>query len=108
MNSDATPSDASSEGGSEEPAEVPRYPETLMSIAAELPERWLRFAELREEQLLDYGYNTARAYWGDLEDVAVWADERGKDILTLTERDIRRYLALLRRRKYSVSTAAGD
>lgn len=98
-----TPADAPSGG---EPVGVVslRYPESVMPMAAELPERWQRFAELREELLLDYGYHTARAYWGDLQDVAAWADERGKDILTLAEKDVRQYLALLRRRRYSPST----
>ncbi|OBF28278.1 hypothetical protein A5724_28095 [Mycobacterium sp. ACS1612] len=54
--------------------------------------------------LLSYGKNTARAYWGDLDDVFWWAQARGKDILKLSEKDLRQYVALLRRRKYSEST----
>lgn len=82
----------------------PRYPESEMPVAGELPERWRRFAELREDYLLNYGYNTARAYWGDLQHLAEWADERGLDVLALMERDIKQYVALLRRRNYSEST----
>lgn len=82
----------------------PRYPETQLPVVAELPERWRAFSALREELLLGYGYQTARAYWGDLQHIAEWADERGLDVLQLTEAEIRRYLALLRRRKYSEST----
>jgi len=75
-----------------------------MPVAAELPKRWRRFAELREELLVDYGYNTARAYWSDLQHVAEWADERGLDVLSLSEAEIRRYVALLKRRRYGTST----
>ncbi len=54
--------------------------------------------------LLDYGYNTARAYWSDLDDICLWALERAKDPLNLTANDIKQYIALLRRRKYSENT----
>lgn len=86
-----------------------RYPEHDMMFPpaydeAELPEEWVRFFELREELLVDYGYNTARAYWGDLQAWFEWAVERDKDVLALSERDVTQYIALLRRRKYSEST----
>ncbi len=54
--------------------------------------------------MLNYGYNTARAYWGDLDDLLLWALERDKDVLQLTSADITRYLALLKRRRYSPNT----
>ena len=82
----------------------PRYPEHLLPIAGEMPETHARFAELREEYLLGYGYHTARAYWGDLQDLYLWAAERGKDVLSLTQRDFSKYVALLRRRNYSENT----
>lgn len=81
-----------------------RYPESVMPIAGGHGERYDSFDALREELLLDYGYNTARAYWGDLDDWFRWADKRGKDVLALSERDVKQYMALLRRRKYSEST----
>lgn len=85
-----------------------RYPENNMMFApdygADIPKSWQRFFDLREELLLDYGYNTARAYWSDLQDWFEWAVERDKDILKLTEKDQIQYYALLRRRKYSEST----
>ena len=85
-----------------------RYPEHLMDFAPDygddIPESWRRFFDLREELLVGYGYNTARAYWGDLQDWFEWAVERDKDILDLTEKEMRQYYALLRRRKYSEST----
>ncbi|MBA3618033.1 MAG: site-specific integrase [Acidothermales bacterium] len=82
----------------------PRYPEDRSPIRAELPERYVRLAELREDFLLGYGHNTARAYWGDLHDIYRWAVERDTDVLALTDKDVRQYVALLRRRKYSEST----
>lgn len=82
----------------------PRYPEGGSPFRGEQPERHRRFAELREEFLLNYGYNTARAYWGDLDDLLLWALERDKDVLQLTSADITRYLALLKRRRYSPNT----
>jgi len=76
---------------------APAYPD-------EVPEHWQRFFDLREELLLDYGYNTARAYWADLQDWFEWAVARDKDVLALSERDEKQYYALLRRRGYSEST----
>lgn len=76
---------------------APSYPDRL-------PEHWQRFFDLREDLLLDYGHNTARAYWSDLQDWFDWATERGKDVLALPERDQKQYYALLRRRDYSEST----
>ena len=87
---------------------VQRYPDYLMDFRPDLsPEqarRWQRFFALREDILLDYGYQTARAYWGDVQDIFEWAVECDKDILALTDRDLRQYRALLRRRKYSEAT----
>ena len=85
-----------------------RYPENTMEFAptypGDIPEQWQRFFDLREELLLDYGYNTARAYWADLQDWFEWAVARDRDVLALTERDEKQYYALLRRRGYAEST----
>lgn len=54
--------------------------------------------------MLDYGYNTARAYYDDLQGIFEWAVARDEDVLALTERDIRQYCAPLRRKKYSENT----
>jgi hypothetical protein len=43
-----------------------RYPDDGMMFPPEIPEEWQEFLDLRESVLLDYGYNTARAYWADL------------------------------------------
>ena len=87
---------------------VVRYPENSMEFAPEypddIPESWQRFFDLREELLLGYGYNTARAYWGDLQDWFEWAVARDKDVLALTDRDEKQYYALMRRRRYSENT----
>lgn len=87
-----------------EPERSSYYPDYLLPIIRELEVRYERFDELREQVLLPHGYHTARAYWGDLDDVFMWAAERDKDVLTLSEKEIRQYIALLRRRKYSEST----
>ena len=103
----ADPAQDESDAG---PADSPvqRYPDYLMDFPPDLsPEqarRWQRFFDLREDILLDYGYQTARAYWCDLQDIFEWAVERDKDVLALTDRDLRQYCALLRRRKYSEAT----
>jgi len=81
-----------------------RYPENLGQFVGQGPTADERFAVVREDFLLSFGYQTARAYWGDLESWWDWASARDKDVLALTEADIRQYVALLRRRKYSEST----
>lgn len=73
-------------------------------FAEPISEQWQHFAQIREDICIDYSYNTARAYWGDLDDIFRWAIERGKDVLALTDGDLAQYLALLRRRKYSENT----
>lgn len=70
----------------------------------DVPESWRRFFDLREQLLLGYGHQTARAYWADLQSWFEWAVERDKDVLALSENDQQQYRALLRRRKYSEST----
>lgn len=82
----------------------PRYPEDRSPLRAKLAERDEHFAALREEFLLRYRFNTARAYWGDLEHMHEWAIEHGKDPLALTNRDLQRYCALLHRLGYSQHT----
>lgn len=90
------------------PAIPKRYPDYLMEFPPEhtgaMEERWQEFYDLREQILLNYSRNTARAYYADLQDIFEWAVARDKDVLALTEQDIRQYCALLRRRKYSENT----
>ncbi|TWP34414.1 site-specific integrase [Leekyejoonella antrihumi] len=82
-----------------------RYPDYLMPYveAGARPDD-LRFIQAREEFLLGYGYQTARAYRCDLDDIYWWARERGFDVFGLTDKQLRQYKALLRRRKYSENT----
>lgn len=97
----------STTGAAETSAPV-RYPENHMMFAPDVSReqeaRWREFYDRREAMLLNYGYNTARAYYADLQDIFEWAVERGKDVLALTEQDLKQYCALLRRRSYSEST----
>lgn len=81
-----------------------RYPENRSPIRAQLLERHRGFAELREEYLLGYCYNTARAYWGDLEDLFDWAESESLDVLGLTAVEIARYLAGMQKAGYSSNT----
>ena len=93
------------EGPDAEPARQPlRYPESEHPFHAGLAQRNQRFADQREEFLLGYGYNTARAYWGDLEDIKDWAEGRGFKVLELTEAQFKQYLARMKRRGYSPNT----
>jgi site-specific recombinase XerD len=75
-----------------------------MAIAGEQSPSDQRFAAARESFLLGYGYNTARAYWSDLDDIYGWADRRGFDVMELTDAQLKQYTALLRRRGYSENT----
>lgn len=81
-----------------------RWPKQDAAFRPELEQRYQRFAELREDWLLNFGYNTARAYWADLDDILWWCAERGLDPLAMTESDLTRYLSRLRRHGYSQST----
>lgn len=88
--------------------DVHRYPESEMPFACSPNDAPVdgstRFLDLRESLLLNYRYNTARAYWADLQDWFDWSMQRDKDVLNLTEGDVKQYCALMRRRQYSEST----
>lgn len=81
-----------------------RYPDYLMPFVGIQLERDRRFAETVEAFLVNYGYNTARAYRTDLEDIYLWSQARDLDFFELTEKDLKQYVALMRRRKYSEGT----
>jgi len=81
-----------------------RYPKQDAMFTPKLEAQFERFAELREDFCINYGYNTARAYWADLDDILWWAAEHGKDPLALTDDDIGQYLARMKRQGYSPST----
>lgn len=71
---------------------------------AEPEQRNQRFAELREALPAGLRYNTARAYWGGLEDIKAWAEQRGLDVMELTGQQFQQYLAALKQGGYSLST----
>jgi Phage integrase, N-terminal SAM-like domain len=87
-----------------EARERQRYPDYLMPIAGLLSPADEQFADLREELLLGYNYPTARAYRADLDDIYLWATRRGFNVREVTNGQLRQYVALLRRRRYSQST----
>jgi site-specific recombinase XerD len=71
---------------------------------ADLGQRFADFADAREDFLLNFGYNTARAYWADLDDWLGWCVECGHDPLDLRAARIDRYLDALVGQGYSPST----
>ena len=51
-----------------------RYPDKQRMFPTEapvdaIPESWQQFYDTRESILLDYSYNTARAYYADMQDI---------------------------------------
>lgn len=82
------------------------YPESESMLRGDLIVRYQSFAELREQYLLGFGYQTARAYWGDLEHFHDWCLEHEVDVLTPTPGDIRAYLIELLAMHYSPNTVA--
>jgi site-specific recombinase XerD len=81
-----------------------RYPKQDAMFKPDLAARFDLFADIREDFLLGFGYNTARAYWADLDDLLFWAAEAGLDPLALTEGHIKSYMRVLTERGYSSST----
>lgn len=82
------------------------YPESESPLRAELVQQYERFAERREAVLLNYGFHTAVAYWGDLDSLMRWCMEADIDVLNPRTEDISRYLDELRGMDYSPNTIA--
>jgi site-specific recombinase XerD len=82
------------------------YPEDRSPFRAELEVNDERFAQLREAVVLNYDFNTAAAYWGDLDDLRWWCLHEGINILNPTGDDIDRYLDGLQKNRYSPNTVA--
>ncbi len=82
----------------------PRYPDHLMPFVGSQAEQDERFAEITEAFLVKYGYNTARAYRADLENIYRWAQQRHVDFFRLSHAQLAKYRALMRRRGYSEGT----
>jgi site-specific recombinase XerD len=81
-----------------------RYLETRSGARSALRPPDQRYAALRDEFVVGFGYHTARAYAGDLDHLFGWAAASELDIVGLTVRDIKRYVASLHSQKYSPNT----
>ncbi|MGX7681591.1 site-specific integrase [Jatrophihabitans sp. DSM 45814] len=83
------------------------YPEYLGPIVSEIAGRADSFDLLREQALEGQRYNTARAYWGDLEHWRDWCErECMTDPFGATTQSIVAYLNELSELAYSPNTRA--
>lgn len=82
------------------------YPQYRLPIVRELDDQADEFDLRREQFLLGYGLNTARAYWADLEDWRDWCQRQQPKVepLSATERDRQRYLDEMGEAGYSRNT----
>jgi hypothetical protein len=82
------------------------YPQYQHEIVRELPGEADEFDLIRERMLEGYGYNTARAYWGDLEHWRDWCyqQEPATDGLHAGQRAVTDYLDELDAASYSPNT----
>jgi site-specific recombinase XerD len=81
-----------------------RYLETRSGARSDLKPADQRYAALRDEFVVGFGYQTARAYAADLDHLFGWAAASDLDIVGLTTRDITRYVASLNSHEYSPNT----
>jgi site-specific recombinase XerD len=63
-----------------------------------------RYAALRDEFVVGFRYQTARAYAADLDHLFGWAKAAKLDVLGLSVGDIERYVAELHAQEYSPNT----
>jgi site-specific recombinase XerD len=63
-----------------------------------------RYAALRDEYVIGFRYQTARAYAADLDHLFGWATAAELDVVGLTVADIQRYVVELNEQKYSTNT----
>lgn len=84
------------------------YPQHLMPIAGSATRDADDFDLAREALLVNYSYNTARAYWGDLEHWRDWClgHQPATDPLAPSKADIVNYLAEMLAIGYSPNTVA--
>lgn len=80
------------------------YPDDQAFFRGQLPTKERRFEALREALLLDYCYNTARAYAADLDDIYDWCQDHELDILVVTEPELDGYFANMLEMGYSKNT----
>lgn len=90
------------------PSKAELYPNHLGLILSEETREADEFDLIREQMLLPYGYNTARAYWGDLEHWRDWCVEQEPPVgpLRPSTADIGRYLDDMGITGYSPNTRA--
>lgn len=81
-----------------------RYLNTRSPARSVLAPRDQRFAALRDEFVVGFGYHTARAYAADLDHLHAWASAAGLDVVCLTASDIERYVEELQSQNYSPNT----
>lgn len=88
------------------PLKADLYPEHLLPVIREMGGDADQFDLSRERFLLNFGRNTARAYWGDLEHWRDWCAQQGAgvDPLSGETTDIERYVADLDLQGYARST----
>ena len=81
-----------------------RYPKAHACFSHELGVGQGSFEDLREDFLLDFGYQTARAYWSDLDDWLCWCHARGLDALDVNGSSVDRYMHSLKKAGYADNT----
>jgi site-specific recombinase XerD len=81
-----------------------RYLDTRSPDRADLALHDQRYAALRDEFVVGFGYQTARAYAADLDHLHGWAAASELDVLGLGVADIERYVVELTSQAYSPNT----
>jgi site-specific recombinase XerD len=81
-----------------------RYLNSRALVRSDLEPRDQRYAALRDEFVIGFTYQTARAYAADLDHLFGWASAAALDVVALTSGDIERYVRDLHSQKYSANT----
>jgi site-specific recombinase XerD len=81
-----------------------RYLRSRSATRSDLEPHHQRYAALRDEFVIGFRYQTARAYAADLDHLFSWALTSGLDVMGLTVSDIERYVATLHVEKFSPNT----
>jgi site-specific recombinase XerD len=81
-----------------------RYLNSRALSRSDLSPRDQRYAALRDEFVVGFRYQTARAYAADLDHLFGWAKAAALDVVALNGGDIERYVQELYSQKYSANT----
>jgi site-specific recombinase XerD len=81
-----------------------RYLRSRSLERSDLAPHHQRYATLRDEFVIGFRYQTARAYAADLDHLFTWTLALGLDVMDLTDRDIERYVAKLKVENFSPNT----